>query len=915
MATIPGQSDINGKLVKQPDGSWRSQEYSPNGTALADQYTGNSTYATDAGYQNRMSYGGALGGATDAANRAQAMGAASNNRAAPTADYGGYNSGLDAYGSAMGQSQEARGQQQSALALQQQAAMGNAPSAATIAGQAGMQTALANQVAAAGSARGGAMQQAAAMNNASRVNAGNQAQMTAGIQAGRAGEMAQARGGFQQATNDIRNQDQSGAGLGLQQANAGLAYTGQQLQNQQSQNALNQQNQQFFEGQANDISKTQLAANETAQQGMDQAWVNQQAVRQADSASDWDKLKTGIGAVGGAVSGGLSTAVTAAANTTSDSRAKIVYSYSDENTKVGPGVTSPTGDMAIKGGGLDVMGSIANINSHVADSIHNPGGGMMMHSDAGAKKRAHDEGFQKGMAWGYGAPVTPPAAPTDPRDDAAATVDAKRARGEYAQNLDLTPIPQGAVEQSNLDKGMRDAAAGPYGEVDGDYGSIEAQSPYQGHDDHPAPGASPAGGGPPSWLKVLSGALGGASRPAPPPGSYQYGDHYSDEGTKNRVAKEAFASGVEHGEAKAQTYVTPVTRVEENGTLAANGKRYASVSPTTYATRPVRVEEPLPKPRRMQTFERGDNSGRAVSEYQDPESSIPAAERRYGPQSPGRRSGVEPPPWQSAPNEISSQLPPTPAVEGGVSRYGGVEPPEYQTAPGGSYSDKDTKERGLIIASDAPDKEPRSNDTAKDSRGNRPVDLQIKRETGKETPEPMSPTGVARHNEEDDDEIYRAMRAAGAPSPENISWHDPSWPAVFKQKDKRDAYLKARRDDFARDHRAPPSWLERDEVSRGEVVPGKAPPIPQNAMEEDANRRMAAEPYSYKDGFVPPEQRPGEMNYGPMAQNLEKNPITATTVKKDPAGVRVVDLTKLAKVHSGAIANLQGQLDELKYGQ
>lgn len=86
-------------------------------------------------------------------------------------------------------------------------------------------------------------------------------------------------------------------------------------------------------------------------------------------------------------------------------------------------------------------------------------------------------------------------------------------------------------------------------------------------------------------------------------------------------------------------------------------------------------------------------------------------------------------------------------------------------------------------------------------------------------------------------------------------------------------------------------------------------------LQKDANRRMESAPYTYKDGFVPPEQERGEMNFGPMAQELEKNPLTATTVKKDARGMRLVDMHKLVKTQAGSIASLQKQIDELRGAQ
>jgi len=75
---------------------------------------------------------------------------------------------------------------------------------------------------------------------------------------------------------------------------------------------------------------------------------------------------------------------------------------------------------------------------------------------------------------------------------------------------------------------------------------------------------------------------------------------------------------------------------------------------------------------------------------------------------------------------------------------------------------------------------------------------------------------------------------------------------------------------------------------------------------------LAGAPYVYKDEFRPPEQAPGEVNYGPTAQTMQHNPVTATAVKRDPAtGLLEVDANKLTKVNSSAIADLQKQIDML----
>lgn len=81
----------------------------------------------------------------------------------------------------------------------------------------------------------------------------------------------------------------------------------------------------------------------------------------------------------------------------------------------------------------------------------------------------------------------------------------------------------------------------------------------------------------------------------------------------------------------------------------------------------------------------------------------------------------------------------------------------------------------------------------------------------------------------------------------------------------------------------------------------------------DANRAQAAQPYAYKPEFRPPEQAPGEVNVGPMAQNMAANPVAATAVRRDPGtGLLVLDKDKLAKLQSAGIASLQRQMDSLR---
>lgn len=80
-----------------------------------------------------------------------------------------------------------------------------------------------------------------------------------------------------------------------------------------------------------------------------------------------------------------------------------------------------------------------------------------------------------------------------------------------------------------------------------------------------------------------------------------------------------------------------------------------------------------------------------------------------------------------------------------------------------------------------------------------------------------------------------------------------------------------------------------------------------------ANRALQGAPYAYKEGFRPPEQAPGEVNVGPTAQVMERSPVTATAVRRDPqTGVRSLDRDKMLKVVASGVADLQRQQDETR---
>ncbi len=84
----------------------------------------------------------------------------------------------------------------------------------------------------------------------------------------------------------------------------------------------------------------------------------------------------------------------------------------------------------------------------------------------------------------------------------------------------------------------------------------------------------------------------------------------------------------------------------------------------------------------------------------------------------------------------------------------------------------------------------------------------------------------------------------------------------------------------------------------------------------DFARSLRSTPYAYKPSFAAREgQKPGEVNVGPVAQEIEKSRIGATIVKPDAqgSGMRTLDETKMVKGLGGVAAAHQEHLDELDH--
>jgi hypothetical protein len=82
----------------------------------------------------------------------------------------------------------------------------------------------------------------------------------------------------------------------------------------------------------------------------------------------------------------------------------------------------------------------------------------------------------------------------------------------------------------------------------------------------------------------------------------------------------------------------------------------------------------------------------------------------------------------------------------------------------------------------------------------------------------------------------------------------------------------------------------------------------------DAARSMAPAPYAYKPQYVGASgQAPGEVNVGPMANAMAKDPVASTAIVKDPqTGMLAIDKDKGLKLVMGSLAVQQHEIDQLR---
>lgn len=266
------------------------------------------TVQTNPGVMNQApQYATQQGSDQQAQQRYQQMGAAGatqNSWDLPTRD-------------ARTQENQTRGSQMGALNLQQQAAMGNAPSAAQNMAQSQIDNGINSQMAMAASARGGPLAVASAQRQAAMQGAMSQQQGVAQIGALRAQEMSDARGQYMQGASGIRGQDLQNTQM---MGNFGMQQQG-----------LNNQNQLGYEQLGYNVGNSNLNAQLQAHQLQQQQQQFNDGQSQHQEDHGWDL-------VGGVISG------VAGAVTHSDVRVKHdVVPLREQPMGVGPSWMSPYG--------------------------------------------------------------------------------------------------------------------------------------------------------------------------------------------------------------------------------------------------------------------------------------------------------------------------------------------------------------------------------------------------------------------------------------------------------------------------------------------------------------------------------------------------------------------------------------------
>lgn len=836
------------------------------------------------------------GGADLATARFQQMGAAAGSTAA-------YQANVAPQINDQGLAGGARVAQQTGLDLDLQAAQGNAPSAATIAGQQAIQQSLQAQMAGAAGARGGPAAQAAAERQAATGAGSFQQNALQTLASNRAAEMAQARGQYDTSAGAIRSGDQS-------QQNIDLGVTGQDINNQNTQRALNQQGQLSYEQLGQNVQTAQMQAGAT-EAGIDAGNFNQgRSLANNDSQFTFNKIASLGGTVGSGVAGGAAGAVA--------------------NSGGGGGGSGSNPGSAATGGEVD------DAKPYL---VGEKGPELIIPDKPGYVMTAH----QTAALLGGGGPTK----------EQAAHIRYKALDDESPHARALGGLIGGSHGAPNPATGsMAVHDWKPGSNITANVGAMPTHDSREGTPAYDAGDSFTPGLNQPNFM-----AQGGYVQA----GGYDSGTKtltMSDERSKERAHARGYMAGHQDAKDEAQSTRGTGDAVSAGDAATGSGDAEAEVADRRKAGGYAAVDTtPGTTPEQNAHANLMGAMADSTAGASDPQADADA--KAAADAKPAAGSGGGGFNWRGMVQGLAGGV----GARNAPQSYSySPQPPPMQPPPNYAYSDEETKEKTARDAyrlgrahgweqestgkavpyayggpkregeSDLVDQDPamaggrnpyeyarprsptQQEQAQKAQRVQRQTDAHVREMKnaearnfkGDEEDRPISPDAIQLR---DMNRRYAVGSARPLDSPMLGKYTPP--PADSVAKANQNAPWSSPVEDRSYGPQAPAMVSSSDDEPRAKGGPIKAKGK-LSGMVEDAARKMKSSPYSYKGGFTPPEQEEGETNFGPMAQELEKNPITKTTVKKDGAGMRMVDMHKLTKVHSGAIAHLQRQVDDLK---
>jgi hypothetical protein len=882
--------------------------------------------------RGRMGFGGTEHGGQQYASRSRMLGSEAQGRGAYQSDFG--------------QGNQARGVTGEGVNLALSAARGQQPSAAEILARRNTAAGVrAGQSMAAG-IKGGPGARVAAMRNAQRMGAQQIAEGGARAEQLRAQEMADARGQVIQGGTAMRQGDHDAQRI--------------QQQNELTQRGMNDAQQRFFENQGFN-TQVQDQNNQLQQQGMAAGmWNAGRASEQAGEAFDFGKTMKYVEAASGAASGAVGGAAGAM---TSDEEAKnlvpagsLAPLFGGGRGAANPGVSAgapASFDKLSSGGGMDVTGSLKAHSNFATKFQRDPSGGMM--SDWRSKDVMYSPGEIK-------TPAT--------LDDAMAQ--GRESADPYATTPDIgvTGAPRGyAAQRTSADvTGQDPGLASGYEKK-----SISNSAP--GTDDWQKFGAPAAKDGPVDWahggsttpqgakpnavMGSLAGFLGGLSGGA---------RMRSDMASKNpanlmtsdaRAKDDAFKLGMEMGQAKA----------DQKAMMAQPGWKPMSVGAKDM---PSGDAADRGDGRDQETHASDPSARTTASREKDGTLTLAPVTVTSSPERSGHRSAAgaskgAPEKWEDEQFEIAKRG--TAAREGMLGdrewdrgRVNALPPkPEVVASLGKVRSDEKAKNvvdlKDDVTMTDPKDEKafqawkkkfahPQDDGEDYDLRGAwkaglKPGDDGHWPDTFKR---PNHPT-FSNESKYADNEGAKPGRWDGdtfiphrGATPDGSSMRDGSsdprtrnFDESFRRDTKADqarvkkgvedkagkdadAMMASMRASMGQGPTARSEDLQDDAPDLREAAKagGDAGRIPEHAMFK-AMKAMEPSLYSYKPEFRPPEQAPGEVQAGPMANNMERDPIAGTAITRDPGtGLLAIDKDKALKLTMGSLAVLADDVESLK---